>query len=101
MQELFLYIFLGACALVMGVFFIFRGIKKFAAWRDGDKDELWTFLALIIGCVLMFILGITLVFPMFLGETLLEEGSPILIILCLIPVGLYTFYYILKWREAK
>jgi len=85
----------------MGVFFLLRGLKKFQAWRDGEKDELWSFLALIIGCALGIILGMAMTFPNIFGETLINDLGPLLVILCLIPVGLYTFYYILKWREAK
>ncbi len=101
MQELALYVILGLSGFAMAIFFILRCIVKFKKWRDGDKNELWPFIALLIGAVPIFILAVALVFPMSFGEGILGDAGDILITLCLAPIGLYTYYYILKWLEAK
>jgi hypothetical protein len=102
MQEIGIMLVLGLSGLVMGIFFILRALKRLKAWRDGDKDELWAFLGLIIGAGLSLLLGIGLAtVGTGFSEIMLVFTFPILLYLSLVPIGLFTYYYILKWLDAK
>jgi hypothetical protein len=99
---------MGVVSFVLGGFLALRGIDRFKAWQAGEKDELWTFLSMIIGCGSLIIIGIAGV-PLGFGEEGLGEQASIALgdlgfvglLLGLAAIGLTTFYYIQKWRSAK
>ena len=49
---------IGVASFVIGGFFAVRGFYRFKAWRAGEKEELWTFLSLIVGCGSLILVGI-------------------------------------------
>lgn len=100
----------GLVCLVFGAFFAFRGIYRFRAWQAGEKDELWTFLSMVLGCGSLILCGITIVVMLvgMLSETIPEwalgpaSGVTFIgLLLGLGAIGLTTFYYFLKWRPTK
>ena len=99
---------MGLASFVLGGFLALRSIYRFKAWQAGEKDELWTFLSMIIGCGSLILLGISGV-PLGFGEESLGEQAAIALgelafvglLLGLAAIGLTSFYYIQKWRSAK
>ncbi len=102
MQELTFVVVIGLTSIIMAVFFFIRGLYRYKAWHNGEKDELWTFLALIIGGIVLILIGLPVaLFGIPATDQFLSATSPVLIILSLVPIGLYTFYYFLKWWRTK
>lgn len=100
----------GLVCLVLGAFFAIRGIYRFRAWKAGEKDELWTFLSMVLGCGCLLICGIPILVMLFgiLAETIPESAlSPVCgliftgLLLGLGAIGLTTYYYFLKWAAQK
>jgi uncharacterized membrane-anchored protein len=95
----------AVAAFVLGGFFAVRSIYRFKAWQAGEKEELWTFLSLILGCGSLIFVGI----PLFvlLGsvpaatEVIIANLALVGFLLGIAATGLMTFYYIQKWRTAK
>ena len=96
---------IGVAAFVLGGFFAIRGIYRFKAWQAGEKEELWTFLALILGCGSLICMGIAM--GLILGnlstaiEIVIGDLALIGFLLGIAATGLMTFYYIQKWQAAK
>ncbi len=89
-------------AIVMGVFFGIRAFYRFKKWQDGTGAELWPFLAYAMSAVGSVLLGIAGI------QTFADEGYlffygafPLFLILGVVATGLMTYYFFLKWREAK
>ena len=89
---------------IMGVFFVLRSLYCYKNWRNGDKDELWNFLSLIMGAVAVFLVvfgSFEFVFnPPFGLNTFYTAFIPFLVI-ALIAIGLRTYYLFLKWQKMK
>ncbi len=100
-----LFISLAIVCLVIGIFFVFRGINRYKDWQAGAKDEFWTFLSLIVGSGSLFLLGIPIaIFVSGVAESAGDTCFYIIFIgllLGLASIGLTTFYYFQKWRSAK
>ena len=99
---------IGVVSFVLGGFLAVRGFYRFKEWQAGEKDELWSFLSLIIGCGSLILLGISGIPLGFAVEALSNETELALVdlafiglLLGLVAIGLTTFYYIQKWRSAK
>jgi hypothetical protein len=99
---------IGFASFIMGGFFAVRGFYRFKAWQAGEKEELWTFLSLIVGCGSLILIGICAVpFGVDIGsistetELVLIDLGFIGILLGIAATGLMTFYYIQKWQAAK
>ena len=98
---------IGVASFVLGGFFGVRGFYRFKEWQAGEKDELWTFLSLILGCGSLILIGIPSValgfiesMPMATAYALADLAF-IGLLLGLAAIGLMTFYYIQKWQSAK
>jgi hypothetical protein len=98
--------FTGVCgisAIVIGVFMVLRCLNHFKTWRDGEADQLWLFLAYIIGGPILAIIGVGLtLYVAAPGPFLIVYVNviiPVLLYLSLVPIGLTTYWYILKLRE--
>jgi hypothetical protein len=96
---------LGFVCLVFGAFFAIRGFYKYKEWRAGEKDEFWTFLAMILACGGIVLSGLFIfIYIGGVSESLAEILTGILfigILLGLGAIGLTTFYYFQKWQSAK
>jgi len=97
---------IGVASFVLGAFFALRGFYRYKEWQAGEKDELWTFLSLIVGCGSLILIGI----PCISFATSLIGGAVAIalhelffvgILLGLAAIGLTTFYIIQKWRAQK
>ncbi len=93
---------LSISAIVIGVFMVLRSINHFKDWQNGEENQIWLFLAYLIGAVLLIPIGLGL-----LGFVAEVEAlamffyyiSPFLFYLSLVPIGLTTIYYIRQYLE--
>ena len=97
---------IGVASFVLGAFFALRAFYRYKGWQAGEKDELWTFLSLAVGCGSLILIGISaLSFGIGVhGESMvftLAELFSVGIFLGLAAIGLTTFYIIQKWRAQK
>ncbi len=98
---------IGIICLALGAFFAIRGVYKYKEYQAGEKDELWTFLSMILGCGSLVLSGLPLLTLAILwqeGESLIDTVAGMLFIGLLLglgAIGLTTFYYYLKWQAAK
>jgi hypothetical protein len=97
---------IGVASFVLGAFFALRAFYRYKGWQAGEKDELWTFLSLVVGCGSLILIGI----PALSFGIGVHGGSIVFtlaelffvgILLGLAAIGLTTFYIIQKWRAQK
>ncbi|MDD1778211.1 MAG: hypothetical protein LUQ65_08590 [Candidatus Helarchaeota archaeon] len=91
---------------IIGAIFIVRSIYQYKSWRAGTKEDLWHFLALLLGGVGTVWIGIG-VMPLYIvamqviDEIFLYIPLYLVFILGVAAIWLVTIAYILKWREMK
>jgi hypothetical protein len=84
-------------AVIFSVFFALRSIGRFRNWRDGEKQELWIFLALVIGALSMLFVAsglFNVIFETDIALFIIVLG----IFMGVAAIGLGTVYYIVLWR---
>ncbi|MHA1278450.1 MAG: hypothetical protein ACTSQI_13370 [Candidatus Helarchaeota archaeon] len=93
----------GISAIVIGVFMVLRCLNHFKNWREGNADQLWLFLAYVIGGCILSIIGIGLILFITANSSslygIINELIPVLLYISLIPIGLTTYWYILQLRK--
>lgn len=92
---------LGISSLIIGAFFIIRGVYRFKDWMAGEKDELWRWLSFFTGGVAaIFISTVPLAIVGNATEYILVSLFSLVtlgLFLGLAAIALTTVYYILKW----
>jgi drug/metabolite transporter superfamily protein YnfA len=96
----------GLLCFVFGAFFAIRGFYRFKTWRAGEKDELWMFLSMIVGCGSLILCGIPMFLVIFgdLSSSMINSAFGVVFIGLLLglgAIGLTTYYYFLKWWTQK
>ena len=92
--------------LILGAFLIIRSLSRMKEWREGEKDQLWNFLSLLVGGVASILFGITFAPLAFGASTLvwyywIGALLPVAMYVAIAAIGLTTYYLYLQWRESK
>ena len=91
--------------IILSVFFGIKAYFRFKDLLDGDKDELWNFLALCLGGVGLLLIVISSI-PIFTGETpswlaYYTFIIPFSMTLMLVAIASGTLYMFLKWWRGR
>jgi hypothetical protein len=97
---------LSIMSLVIGAFFIIRSIYRYKAWRAGEAEEQWRFIAYLSAGVGVLWFGIGTM-PFYIeamqvvGNSFFLIPAFLVLILGNVAIWITTYRYLLKWRAEK